>query len=279
MTSVHVCLTAAVLAIAAVVASAAPSIALAEGEPQITSAGIDAEDRVYATWTLAPGTTFDTIDVSSSSILDPDTNFDDFADVGSFAGYDCAPPPEVCQGSPTKTSYRELYPVARDRRYHVIVNAKAGDRLRTSAMWVIDGTKPLIPGDNPIPESPSNAPAIGIPFVPPAPDTIPAPVLSLPAPTPATIAGFLRRGLRVRLTCRLFECYAPLVALGTGAGIVASASASVRPGGRRTIVLRPSKTQRAKLRRRSRLRLKLGVEILQPTGKRTAITRSITLRG
>lgn len=52
-------MTALVLATLAVIA--APGHARAAGEPQIIAAGIDASDHLFATWQLAPGTTFDTV--------------------------------------------------------------------------------------------------------------------------------------------------------------------------------------------------------------------------
>lgn len=271
--------TATVLATAALVAAAFPGLATAAGEPQITSAGIDAQDRLYATWTLAPGTRFEGIDFSSGSILDPLLDYSDFADLENFADFECSPPPAFCEGKPHQTSYGPGLPVSRDRRYFVIVNAKAqdSDDFLTSAMWVIDESKPQIPGRGELADPATNTPAIGIPYLLPAPETIPAPAFSLPAPTPRTIAGFLHRGIRARVTCPIFECYAD-VSLNLGGKGLAVTSGSARPGGRRTFLLRPSKSQRAKLRRRSRVRLRLVAEIGQPGNKRTELVRTVTLR-
>ena len=268
---------AAVLVTTALVAVACPSLAAAAGEPQITSAGIDAQDRLYATWTLAPGTTFEGISFSASSILHPLFDYEYFADIESFAGLECTPPPKDCGGTPAQTSYRESVAVSRDRRYFVIVKAKAGDATRTSAMWVIDEAKPLIPGAGEPADPPTNSPVLGRPLVEPPRETIPDPTLSLPAPRPVTIAGYLRRGIRVRVTCPRFECYAFAV-LDHGGDSLAIAAATARPGGRRTLVLRPTRAQRAKLRRRTQVRLDLSVLISQPARKETRITRSIRLR-
>jgi hypothetical protein len=273
------CAAAAVLVTTALVAVASPSLASAAGEPQITSAGIDAQDRFYATWTLAPGTTFEGIDFSSGSILDPLLDYSDFADIDNFADFECVPPPAFCDGKPGQTSYGQDLRVSRDRRYFVVVNAKrrGSDDSLTSAMWVIDESKPQIPGSGEVADPATNTPAIGVPYVVPAPETIPAPAFTLPAPTPRTIAGFLQRGIRARVTCPLFECYAE-VALEFSGSNLAFTSGSARPGGRRTFVLRPSKAQRAKLRRRSRIRVRLVAEVGQPGNKRTELVRTVTLR-
>ena len=268
---------ATVLLIAALAACATPASAGAAGEPQITAAGIDASDRPVATWTLAPGTTFDSIHFSASSILEPLLDFEDFADLDSFAGFECTPPPSSCKGTATQTSYRESLRVSRDRRYHVIVNARAGDKTLTSAMWVIDEAKPLIPGEGKPSDTPTNTPVLGRPYVAPAPGTVPAPRFSLLSPLPKTIEGFVRRGIRGRLTCPVVECYA-FVALEFGKAAPVLQSGTARPGGRRTFVLRPSRALRAKLRGRSRVRLKLSVAISQPSNKQTEIARNVNLR-
>ena len=277
MSSLRARCIATVLLIAALAACAAPTNAAAGGEPQITAAGIDAGDRLVATWKLAPGTRFDSIDFSASSILDPLLDFADFADLDSSAGFECAPPPSVCEGTATQTSYRESLRVSRDRRYHVIVNARAGDKTLTSAMWVIDEAKPLIPGEGEPSDTPTNTPVLGRPFVAPAPGTVPDPKFSLLTPLPKTIGGFVRRGIRGRLSCPVFECHSFVVLeLGRTAPVIESRAA--RPGGRRTFVLRPSRALRAKLRGRSRVRLKLSVDISQPGNKHTEIARNVNLR-
>ncbi|MEA2218754.1 MAG: hypothetical protein QOJ35_1380 [Solirubrobacteraceae bacterium] len=266
------------VALATLVACAAPTRAVAAGEPQITAAGIDAGDHFAVTWTLAPGTTFDEIDFSSSSILDPLLDYEDFADLDNFAGFECAPPPAFCGGTSTQTSYVDGDREPRDRRYHVIVVARAGDRRLTSPVWVIDETKPLIPGEGRPSDVATNTPVAGHEYVAPAPDTIPAPALSLPAPTRRTIGAFLQRGIRARLACPLFECYARVV-LQLGSTDLALDDRTVRPDGRHTFVLRPATRKlRSRLRGRTRAHLKLSVAVSQPGGKETPIVRKIDLR-
>ena len=80
-----------ILAIATLVACCAVSPTAAAAEPQITAAGIDADDRLVATWTLASGTRFESVEFASSPILDDDLP-GEFADLDSFAGYECAAP-------------------------------------------------------------------------------------------------------------------------------------------------------------------------------------------
>lgn len=111
--------------VATLIVCATPSLAAAAGEPKITSAGIDADDRVVVTWTLASGTTFDSLEIASSPILDEDLP-EAFADDNNTAGSHCWD--DTCGGSRTQTSYRQSSPVARDRRYFVIVTAKVPDR-------------------------------------------------------------------------------------------------------------------------------------------------------
>jgi len=267
----------ALLAIAAVVALAAPAGASAAGEPQITSAGIDATDRLLVNWTLAPGTTFEAVNFSSSAILDPLLEFEDFADIDNFAGFECGPPDKSCQGTATQTSYRENLRVSRDRRYFVLVTANRGDATTTSQLWVIDETKPLIPGEGKPSATPTNSPAPGAPYIAPAKGTLPTPAFTLLQPIPKTIAGFLRRGVRGRLTCPVAECYADL-ALDHGAKSLVLDGATARPGGRRTFVMRPTKALRARLRTRAHIRLDLTVDIVQPDRTETEVTRSISLR-
>ncbi len=276
MTSICLRTASALLAIMALVAYAAASPANAAGEPQITAAGIDAKDRVVVTWMLAPGTTFDSINVATSPIIDPSLA-DDFADLDNFAGFECSRPPTDCEGTRTQTSYRESYAVSRDRRYFVMVNARGPrGKVLTSALWVLDESKPLIPGEPKRSDIPTNTPVLGRPYMAPAPDTIPAPKLALLTP-PKTIAGFLRRGLRARLTCPAVECYA-LLALDLGDTTSVLESGTVRPGGRRTFVLRPTKALRARLRTRSSARLRLSIDVTHPGAKQTEIVRGISLR-
>ena len=268
---------AAVLAIATLVACAAASPATASGEPQITAAGIDAQDRVVVTWQLAQGTTFYSMDVETSPILDH-TYPAEPADLDGLADIACTPPPPACKGVPTQTSYRGSVALSRDRRYFVKVTAQGpDDEVLNSAMWVLDESKPLIPGAPKRSQSPTNMPVSGRPYVAPAPGTIPPPKLALLAPIPKTIAGFLRRGLRARLSCPVFECHVAIeIVLGDTTEVLESAT--VRPGGRRTFALRLGSLLREELRKRSRARLRLDIDVTHPGGKYTEIVRRISLR-
>ena len=276
MTSIGRRAAAALVAICALVACASPAVAGAAGEPQITSAGIDASDRLYATWTLAPGTTFEGMDFSSSSILDELLDYAEFIDTESTAGFVCMPPPGFCDGTATQTTYRENDRVSRDRRYFVIVRAERGDETLASQVWVIDEAKPVLHGIGRASQTPTNTPVVGVPYVPPPRNTVPAATFKLLAPVPKTIAGFVSRGLRVRVTCPLFECYgAVLLALGR---TEVFDFGTVRPDGRRTFVVRANKALRARLRGRQRVRLRLTINISQPNRKETEIVRGIELR-
>jgi hypothetical protein len=265
----------AALMAAMLAALSVPGLAAGASEPQITSAGIDANDRLFATWQLAPGTTFDTVEFASSSIVEPLVP-GAFLDVDNFAGLECVPPPRSCDGNTAQTSYRESLRVSRDRRYFVVVNARAGRRLVNSAIWVIDDAKPLLPGEGEPSEEPVNAPVFGHPLFVPPPETIPAPLFSVLTP-PKRIGGLVQRGIRVRLTCPAFECYADLE-LRLGKTKLASADPSVRPGGRQTLRLRPSRSARARLRARSRVRVRISADVIQPGGKRTRIAHNVLLR-
>ena len=106
------------------------------------------------------------------------------------------------------TSYTGL-DVARDRRYYVRVGAvNADEKSLSSAVREIDETKPVIPGlARRAASAATNAPVSGRPYVPPAPERIPAPTLKLIA-APKRIATVLRRGIRARLECPGAECFA-----------------------------------------------------------------------
>ena len=263
------------LLIAALAACAAPASAGA-AEPQITAAGIDASDRLVATWTLAPGTRFESIEFATGSILDDVQP--SFADVGTGVGFGCSPPPaRDCTAKPDQTTYREPKRVARDRRYFVVVVASRSDGTELlSQIWVIDDRKPLIAdfGREP-PSKPSNSPVLGRPLVEPAVSEIPAPKLVVRAPK--TIAGLLRRGVRVQLTCPAHECYAD-VGLLRGDDDLAYVDRTLRPGERRTFVLRAPRLQHAALRRRARTRLRVQVDIYHPGRRTRQILRNVSVR-
>ena len=147
MRSIRSCRAIVALAIA-MLCSGDAAAAAAAGEPQFTAAGIDQQDRFVAAWTLAPGTSFDSIEFATSSLSDPASP--GFFAGGNFADFECARPAEGCESSRATTSYRATYPIARDRRYFARVTAKGGrgDWL-SSPVWVIDETRPLIPGKPP----------------------------------------------------------------------------------------------------------------------------------
>src|SRR3954452_21190949 len=132
----------------AAVLLAAPPAALAAEPPTILSAGIDAADHLYATWTLGPGTTFERAAFATSPQPDPFlAGFfltDNLADAGCTGEAGCTATPQT-------TSYTSAYPIGRDRRYFVSVTATAGKTEQlVSAVWVIDEAKPLIAGDAPV---------------------------------------------------------------------------------------------------------------------------------
>ncbi|MEY2441142.1 MAG: hypothetical protein QOJ46_568 [bacterium] len=273
MTSLRLC--AATVSLAALVACSTPSLAAAAGEPQITSAGIDAQDRLVATWVLAPGTTFDSVEFATvpiPSLLEMAF----FAD-GNFAGFECAGE-DFCDGTPTMTSYTGL-DVPRDRRYYVkVVAIGADEKMLTSAVWEIDETKPVIPGRiRRATAAPTNTPVTGRPYVPPAPETIPAPTLTLIAP-PKRIVTVLQRGIRARVDCPGAECFA-LAGLVLGSVALAADTDTLRAGARRTFVLKASpRSERRRLARRVRARLLITVEIVQPGGKTTRLLRTARVR-
>jgi hypothetical protein len=266
---------AAVLALLAALACAAPAAAVAAGEPQIVTTGIDATDRFVVTWRLEPETTFEFLEFSSVAISNPFVP-------GSFAGRNviaslCAIPKDGCAAPPTITAYRFPDRVARDRRYYVRVNARRGSRAPLSSQtWVIDPTKPLLPGGGRPPADPTNNPAVGEPYKPPAPGSIPAPRLTLQSP-PKTIARLIRDGVRAHIDCPAFVCYA-IVALQLGTQVLVFSDTTARPGVRETFVLRPRPARRALLRRRKRARVTVTADVSQPGGKRTLRARRFTVR-
>jgi hypothetical protein len=261
--------------IALLAACALPTGAVAAGEPTITAAGIDATDHFVATWRLAPNTRFDTIEFSSTPIPSPLLP-------GAFAGKnviasECAPPPKTCAAPPTLAAYRSSDRIARDRRYFVKVSAlNSRGRPRTSAVWVIDERKPVLPGGGRPPSAATNSPVIGLPYVAPARSTIARPTLALVS-RPKLIAGVVRFGVRARVRCPGTVCYA-LVGLELGRRTLVFSDATIKPDGSETFVLRPVPKRRAVLRRRTRATLRIRAEITQPGGKHTTLVRSVSVR-
>lgn len=266
---------AALLSIGLLSAAAAPALAADAGVPQILGAGIDATDRFVATWVLAPGTTFKSLELSTVPIANPLL-------ASSFAGSNlidaiCAGPPKTCAADPRLTVYRSTDRVARDRRYYVKVNARyRGHPTRTSPMWVIDTRKRLRPGGGRPSDAPTNIPVLGQPYIVPAARTIPRPRIVVPVP-PLTIAGVLRYGIRARVLCTGEPCYA-LVSLELGRVPLVFSDTTVAPGGQATFTLRPRPVRRARLARRKRARLRVRAEITQPGAKRTVLVRDVTVR-
>ncbi len=264
-----------IMVIAVLCACAVTSSASAAGEPQISGGGIDPGDRFAASWVLARGTTFQSLEFSSTPIPNPMLP-------ASFAGKNvidsvCASPPASCTAPPTLTLYRGVDRVARDRRYYFKVNARdAEGRTRTSAIWVVDAGQRLRPGGGKPTDAPTNTPVLAQPYIAPRPNTIPKPRLVLPAPA-LTIAGVLRYGLRARVLCPKIACYV-LVGLELGKTALVYSDATIRPGGRDTFSLRPVPKRQARLKHRKRARLVVRAVITQPGGKRTELVRRVTVR-
>ncbi|HEX4344580.1 MAG TPA: hypothetical protein VHZ31_03365 [Solirubrobacteraceae bacterium] len=274
MRGISVRLAGLLLSIAALAGHAAPALASAVGAPQISAAGIDATDRFVVTWVLAPGTTFKSLEFSTVPIANPLLP-------SSFAGANlidstCAAPPKTCAAAPGLTVYRSTDRVARDRRYFVKVNAREHGHTRTSPVWVIDTSKPLLPGGGRPTVAATNAPVFGQPYIAPPPKAIPAPKMVLPAP-PETIAGVLRYGVHARVLCKGEPCYA-LVSLELGHVPLVFSDTTVKPGGSETFALRPRPVRRARLARRKRAKLRIRAEVTQPGGKRTILVRTLTVR-
>jgi hypothetical protein len=268
-------LAAAAIALAATLALVAPAFAPAAGEPKIIAAGIDATDRFIISWQLEPDTTFDFLEFSSVAISNPFVP-------GSFAGRNvvasvCAVPGEGCVAPPSLTAYRSTDPVSRDRRYFVKVNALQGRRGPLSSdIWIIDPTKPLLPGGGRPAATATNNPELGEPYKAPARNTMPAPRITLRSP-PKTIAALVRDGVRVDVACPVFVCYA-IVGLQLGKTTLVFSDTTVRPGASGAFVLRPRPARRAQLQRRTRARIEVTADISQPADKRTHISRRFRVR-
>jgi hypothetical protein len=262
------------LAIAAVLA--VPGTALATAPPTILTAGFDAQDQLYATWSLAPGTRYRQVEFASLPMRDAELPYY-FAD-GQFAGYNSC----RASGCGGKTSFTADYPVTRDRRYFAKVTAIAGQERATSAIWVIDETKPVVPGEAKVGEGDGNNPVAGTPFdiasfVPPG--VVPGASITL-LPAPKTIAGLLRRGVRVRATSSVaFVLTASLIDHGGQGADIGVSSLGVATGGTRTVVARVDDAAvRKALRHRLRARLRLDVVVVLPDDTLKRARRSFTVR-
>ena len=252
-----------------------PAPAAAAGEPLVTIAGIDGTDRFGIAWQLAPNTKFDGVYVATTSI--PDPLLPEFFAGETFVDFECARPAEDCRLPASATSWRSTQRGSRDRRYYVKVTAiDAKGEARTSPVWVIDDTKPVIPGRPKPSQTPTNTPTVGHLFSPPPAADIPTPTLALLSP-PKTIDGVLRSGIRARLRCPAAECFGQFE-LKLGTTQLTMVEASIRPDGSRSVVLRLRGNRRRQLRARSAARLYIRTLVLQPGGKRTRLARSVSVK-
>lgn len=262
-----------VLAVAAAVL-AAPGTALAADPPTILTAGIDVDDQLYATWSLAPGTTFDRVGFATV----PTVSSPGFFDIRHFAGFECAD--DFCDGKPTSTSHTAGYPTARDRRYFVMVTAAAaGEETVSSAVWVIDDTKPVIPGVAPLGGLEStNVPVAGHPFD--GASLLPPGVVSTGKvevlKVPKTNHGLLVAGVRLRVTCSAACGFEAGISLGdTDLALKETGFAS---GVSRTFTLKPSGAARDRIRRRARSRIKISAAVTPLQGRARSVSRFFTVR-
>ncbi|MEA2221093.1 MAG: hypothetical protein QOJ35_3719 [Solirubrobacteraceae bacterium] len=269
------------LALAATALGSGP--APAAEPPTILTAGIDAADHLYVTWSLAAGTTYADASFASGPWPEPGAPFAFFAG-NATGGDDCVPPSGVtdgpCKASPTATSFTTPEPTARDRRYFVKVAAvpTGGPPRVTSAVWVIDEARPLMPGFVPAAEGPpTNSPATGRSLAGMAFPAVPHPTISVPA-LPTTIRALLVTGVRVRVRCATFQCALEDGSLSLGGTSIASESDFVAAGRTHTFVLRPRGAARTRLRGRTRARLRLRALVRTADGRARRITRSFTVR-
>ena len=275
-----------VLAAAVIVALAAPAAAVAADPPTILTTGIDAQDQLYATWALAVGTTYDHISFATSPDADPVVPA--FFIAANFAAFGCGVPPD-CDALPTATSFRSSYPIARDRRYFVKVAAQVPGvvgEFPTSAVWVIDETKPLIAGKAPVGEAaPSNSPAVGrllAPGVPPAPPPPPPPPPAarptarfIALPLPRTFGSLRLAGVRLRVTCKA-ACAASGTLTLNGVAL-GRRSTTLSRAGTRTFTVRLSAFGRRRLAGRTRARLKIAARAKPVGGITLRASRTFTV--
>jgi hypothetical protein len=268
------------LAIAATAFGPAP--ALAADPPTILTAGIDATDHLFVTWSLGAGTNYASATFATGPWPDPDLP-PSFTPINAITT-DCVPPPGVddgpCKALPTATSFTAPESTSRDRRYFVKVIAEQGTEGRelASAVWVIDGAKPLVPyvaqaGPTP----PSNKPATGGLLASTAFPKVPVPSLKVLA-LPRTIGTLLTAGVRIRVSCAAFDCALEEGSLTLGAQQLASESEFADAGRPRTFVLKPKGAARNRLKGRSRARVHILAVVRTVDGKARQISRSFTVR-
>jgi len=269
-----------------VAALAAPAAALAEDPPTILTAGIDATDQFFATWTLGAGTTLDHVSFATSPEADPVAP--SFFLSTNFASFGCGVPPD-CDLPPTATSFTSSYPIARDRRYFVQVAAQVSGvtgTFPTSAVWIIDETKPLIAGKAPVSDvAATNSPAAGRLFAagvapappPPTPAGAPPKAKVTAARLPNTLGGLRLSGLRLHVSCTA-ACDAS-GSLTLGGLSIGRRSTKLSRAGKRTFVVRLSAAGRRRLAGRSRARLKISARAKPAGGATVRASRSFTVSG
>ncbi len=248
---------------------ALPGVARAATPPTILTAGFDAEDQLYATWTLAPGTTYEMIEFAT--VPTPDWSLGEFFADDNFAGFDACDD-RSCAGV---TSYTSSYPVLRDRRYFVKVTAIDGEDHLNSAVWVIDETQPVRPGDADVGSGETNRPVSGRPFVP-----VPVPAgtsIALLTP-PKTIAGVLRKGLRVTVACPTACGATGLVTRFQRDRVVGRVDKSYGGGGSRPFTMRITAAGRKQLRPLKRTKLRIFVSVFLFDGSIANLSKTITVR-
>ncbi|MBA3748622.1 MAG: hypothetical protein H0W96_14180 [Solirubrobacterales bacterium] len=262
-----------VLALAtAITALAVPGAAVAAAPPTILSAGIDAEDRLYVTWSLGEGTTYDHAGFATSPESDPLQP--GFFDPANVAVSGCPAPPDTCTGTPTSTAFRSGDSVARDRRYFVKVTAIAGKGdYATSPIWVVDETKPQKLGKPPGGPTPAtNIPAIGRPYMAAPAPSASVSVLSLPT----TVSGLRTSGARLRVTCKRAPCTLA-ASLAMNGRPLRRFGSLIGSGTTRTVVLKPTKAGLERLRGRSRTQLKITAAVTQK-GETQRVERRLIVR-
>ncbi|MEY2513261.1 MAG: hypothetical protein QOJ89_619 [bacterium] len=259
----------AIVATACLACLASAAGALAAQAPTILTAGVDANDHLYVTWSLAAGTSFERAVFATTPQPHPFlAGF--FADE-NLGTSDCAGEPG-CLGTATTTSYVTRRPVKRDRRFFAEVTAVAGLQLLTSAVWVIDEDRPLVVADGLYgdPRRPSNSPAGGRLFAP-------APSASLKLlKLPATISAVLSSAVRVRVGCSA-SCDVDL-RLSLDGQTLARRTGRLPAEAAEKLVLRPTGAARAILRVHSRARLRVTGSVTPLGGPTRRIARTFSVR-
>ncbi len=248
---------------------AMPGAARAADPPTILTAGIDARDQLFVTWSLAPGTTYEMVEFAT--VPTADRSLPEFFADDNFAGFDSCD----LRGCANVTSYTGSYPIQRDRRYFVKVTALDGEDSITSAVWVIDETLPVVPGDTDVGEGDSGRPATGRPFteVPVPPGT----AISL-LTQPKSIAGLVRKGVRVSVSCPIACGVSATIKRFGSDTVVARVDKSYRGGGTRPFTLRVTSRGRSQLRPLTRTRLPVRVTAYLFDGSIATFSKTILVR-